>query len=111
MAAGQKLKSLLEERGISVNQLSNATGIAKPTLYAIINRDSSRADIDILSKIAAALGVSLDFFASKSTTQEVISLSPNERILVDNYRHSDSDGRDAIMYVSSTFRKIHEKNQ
>ena len=61
MNLGSRLKQILDERGLTVTQFSKEAGVPAQTLYALINRDSNKADMDILIKILTALG--MDFFA------------------------------------------------
>lgn len=60
MSFGKKLQRILEERNISVLELSNKTGISSNTLYAIIRRDSSNINIEILRKLADFLEITTD---------------------------------------------------
>lgn len=61
MNLGSRLKQLLSERGITVTQLSRDAGIPAQTVYALINRDSNKADMDILTRLLCAL--QMDFFS------------------------------------------------
>lgn len=60
MNLGSRLKQILEERGLTVTQFSKEAGVPAQTLYALINRDSNKADMDILIKLLTALN--MDFF-------------------------------------------------
>ena len=60
MNLGSRLKQLLDERGLTGTQLSKEAGVPAQTVYALINRDSNKADMDILMKLLAALD--MDFF-------------------------------------------------
>ncbi|MBO5247434.1 MAG: XRE family transcriptional regulator [Eubacterium sp.] len=60
MNLGSRLKQHLEARGWTVTQFAKDAAIPAQTLYALINRDSNKADMDILLKILAAL--EMDFF-------------------------------------------------
>ena len=60
MNLGSRLKQLLDERGLTVTQFSKEAGVPAQTVYALINRDSNKADMDILMKLLAALD--MDFF-------------------------------------------------
>ena len=60
MNLGSRLKHILDERGLTVTQFSKEAGVPAQTLYALINRDSNKADMDILIKLLAALD--MDFF-------------------------------------------------
>ena len=55
MHIGSRLKQILEERNMTVSQLARESGIPAQTLYAMINRDSNKADMDIMAKMLVAL--------------------------------------------------------
>lgn len=57
MGVGMRLKNILRDKGITIKQLAEITGISVNTLYSITKRDSERVDDVILQRIAAALGV------------------------------------------------------
>ncbi len=63
MGLGVKLTQLMEMHGTHVSDLARKIDVAPQTLHSIIKRDSTRADINILSKIAKVYGVDLDYFA------------------------------------------------
>lgn len=60
MNLGSRLKQILDERGMTVTRFSKEAGIPAQTVYALINRDSNKADMDILMKLLTALD--MDFF-------------------------------------------------
>lgn len=60
MNLGSRLKQILDERGMTVTRFSREAGIPAQTIYALINRDSNKADMDILMKLLTALD--MDFF-------------------------------------------------
>lgn len=70
MALGKRLKSILEEKGITILELSQITGISKNTLYAITKRDNDTMKYENLKKIADALNMTpdeiVDYDVSKS---------------------------------------------
>ncbi len=59
MNIGSRLKQILSERGMTVSQLSRESGVPAQTLYAMINRDSNKADMDIMAKMLLALDMDL----------------------------------------------------
>lgn len=59
MGFGLHLKEILRERGMTIKQLSEDSGISVNTLYSITKRDSLRVDPVILKKIAQTLGLSV----------------------------------------------------
>lgn len=62
MGIGNKLDSLLSERGITVTELARKVGVAPTTIYSIIQRNNKKVDIDVLIKIAKTLGVNTEYF-------------------------------------------------
>ncbi len=60
MNLGSRLKHILNERGLTVTRFAKDADIPAQTVYALINRDSNKADMDILMKVLAALD--MDFF-------------------------------------------------
>ena len=76
MGIGYILDELLKEKDINVNELARKTGISPSTLYSIIRRDNTKADLDILMKIARELKVSVDYFYDRSQSSHVYYLNP-----------------------------------
>ncbi len=65
MGFGNRLKDLLNQKGLSIKELSEITGISINTLYSITKRDTRIPSDYILEKIANAFGIApyelLDF--------------------------------------------------
>ena len=57
MGAGTRIKEILREKGMTIKQLAELSGVSVNTLYSITKRDSKHIDETILQKIADALGV------------------------------------------------------
>lgn len=76
MGIGYILDELLKEKDINVNELARKTGISPSTLYSIIRRDNTKADLGILMKIARELKVSVDYFYDRSQSSHVYYLNP-----------------------------------
>lgn len=71
MGIGNKLSELLEVNNMNPNELAKKVGVAPTTIYSMIKRDSKKADIEVLLKIADILGVTVEYFVdedSKPTT-------------------------------------------
>ena len=57
----KRMKALMDEKGISINQLARMTGDAVMTIHGIVSGEHlPRAGV--LCRIAKALGVSVDYF-------------------------------------------------
>ena len=83
MGIGSKIGALLKEQGRSAAWLSRETEIPATTLRSMISRDSDRADIDALEKIASALGCSfVDLLGYEvDENKKTITVSSNEDFL------------------------------
>lgn len=60
MGIGKKIEEMMKKRGTNANELAQKTGLTASTIYSMIQRDSSRVDIDILLKVAHALDITAD---------------------------------------------------
>jgi transcriptional regulator with XRE-family HTH domain len=60
MAVGDRIRVLREEKGWTQNHLSKITGVPQPTIWRLEKGEITSPKIDLLKKIALALGVSID---------------------------------------------------
>ncbi len=67
MNLGSRLKQILKDRGLTVTRFSEEAGIPAQTVYALINRDSNKADMDILMKMLSALQMDLFTFMDQES--------------------------------------------
>ena len=73
MGIGNKLDTLLKERGMTVTELARRVGVAPTTIYSIIQRNNKKVDIDVLIKIARILGVNTEYFADSNDQSQTIA--------------------------------------
>jgi len=59
MNIGSRLKEILDQRNMNVSQLSREADVPAQTLYAMIKRDSNKADMNIMARILEALDMDL----------------------------------------------------
>ena len=81
MGIGNKIGTLLKEQGRSAAWLSRETKIPATTLRSMISRDSDRADIDTLEKVAKALGCSVLDLISKEAFEKA---SDSDKVKISN---------------------------
>ena len=58
---GERIKQLRTERGLTLDQLAQATDSSKSYIWELENKNPPRPSAEKLSSIAAALGVTVDF--------------------------------------------------
>ena len=94
MGFGKKLKHLLNEKSITVAELSRQTGIPAATLYSIIRRDSTPKSADIIA-ISNVLGVDIQNYIYKTYHFDKEYLQ-NLHTAMNKYFHSDTDLNDKM---------------
>ena len=100
MGIGNKLAHLLDANETNANELAKKIGVSPQTIYSIIKRDSKKADIEVLLKIADVFGVSAEYFVydtlpdSRSVFSHSFSSSEYEHIK--KYRKLDTHGKDMV---------------
>jgi transcriptional regulator with XRE-family HTH domain len=58
---GERIKQLRTDRGLTLDQLAQATESSKSYIWELENKNPPRPSAEKLSAIAAALGVTVDF--------------------------------------------------
>lgn len=78
MGIGARLKKILDEKEVSIKDLSLMSGVSLNTLYGITKRDNDTVKNDILERISSSLGVPAQYllgFESKTTIDEEFEFS------------------------------------
>ncbi|MGE4354798.1 MAG: helix-turn-helix domain-containing protein [Oscillospiraceae bacterium] len=89
---GTKLKAILDERNVNVNELSRRIGVSAQTLYSIIKRDTNKIDFDVLLKICTELDTPVEIFYGSIRPPELPDIE--ELNLLRKYRELDEHGRE-----------------
>lgn len=84
MGIGTRLETLIKERHTNVSELAQKVGVAPTTIYSMIKRDSKKADIDVLLKIAQTLDVDVSYF-SDVPAQRASSPAPSDSDILPSY--------------------------
>ncbi len=93
MGIGSKLDILITSKGRKVNDVARAANVPASTVYSIIKRDNTKADLDDLQRLAKELGVTLEYFVDGYDTDSIPSLADPEHQLLDNYRQLNPVGQ------------------
>lgn len=91
MGIGKQIERLLSEKSISLKELSVRSGVSYNTLYAMLKRDSVKADPTTIEKIATVLNITpyelYDFTAKYSIPEQnsaqYVFDSEEHRLLMD----------------------------
>ncbi len=114
MGIGDKLQELIMKRKTNVSELAQRASVSPSTLYSIIKRNNTKADIDVLIRISTILGVSVDYFSDEPQTvinkTSLLPFSEHEETLIKKYRQLDADGKEDVDdYVDMKLAKIQRK--
>lgn len=103
MGIGSKLSKLMDMNGTNANELARKIDVSPQTIYSIIKRDSKKADIEVLLKLADTLGVTAEYFVDDINTGNGFSLEQYSKEELDHlkkYHNLDTLGQshvDAIL--------------
>lgn len=65
MKFGERIKELRTAKGLTLEQLAQATGSSKSYIWELENKDPPRPSADKLSEIATSLGVTVDYLIGR----------------------------------------------
>lgn len=101
MKIGEKLQGLMVAKGTNANELAQRAGVPASTLYSIIKRNNTKADIDVLIRIANILGVPVEYFGEEesiwtSAGKKAFELSEAEVDVIKKYRQLGAGDKEKV---------------
>lgn len=103
MGIANKLRDLMHTKDINANELAKMVDVTPSTIYSILQRDSKSMNLDLVMKIAHALGVSTDELLGRSGSTRY--LSDLEVELIDSFRSASEDTKSAVCAVLGVQRQ------
>ena len=108
MRYGKNLKNLLDEKGMTVKELTRKTGIAPTTFYSIIQRDAA-IRFDTALRISNVLDIPINSICKDNPYEDMETLpklsSDKEQLIAYFYVLDDAARKDVFEYL-----KIMKKN-
>ncbi|MGI6028237.1 MAG: S24 family peptidase [Candidatus Heteroscillospira sp.] len=102
---GSKLKAILDERDVNVNELSRRIGVSAQTLYSIIKRDTNKIDFDVLLKICTELEIPVELFYGSQPPPGLPEI--HELGFLKKFRELDEHGRNLTeMVLNSEYERV-----
>lgn len=80
------LQHLIKNSGKTVVEISEECGIPSGTLYNMLKRNGTKADLQALKTLADYFGEDISIFLGLYQYERPIKLSPREKKLLENYR-------------------------
>jgi transcriptional regulator with XRE-family HTH domain len=106
---GRQIRQLRFQRGMTLKEVSEITGLSKPSLSQIENNDGA-PPIATLIKIATALGVKIGhFFKEPESSQRLVVVRRDERHKLNRLSHEDQYAAIGYWYESLAYPMV-EKN-
>ena len=105
---GEKIKKLLEDRGMRQTDLARITGIPKQTINSIVVRNNKSVDFSSMEKIADALGVPIEYFKEMPVQTDDKKIEPTsegeltekERRFVDAFTALSPSNRHTLLVIA-----------
>lgn len=103
MGIGKTLNILLAEKGVTANELAVKAGVTPSTIYSILKRDNTKADIEVLLKICRALNVDVERFYQEYYSElgfkPIVhnTLSTNEKRIIELFKELDEIQQENII--------------
>ena len=106
MAIGEKLARIIKEKNRNVNDIASSTGVNAQTIYSIIKRNNTKADLDDLFLICDELVISIDEFRSDdifnrdNADVQFNNLTDDETRLIKAFRSLSTEDRNALIRLA-----------
>ena len=96
-----RLKSLMNDRGWTEYRLAKECGLSESTIANIFRRNCTPS-FSTLETICSALGITMAQFFSEG---EMIELTPDIKLLFENYIGLTSEQKKAVMQLIKTIKQ------
>ncbi|MBE6910011.1 MAG: helix-turn-helix transcriptional regulator [Ruminococcaceae bacterium] len=90
------LQHLMERDKVNTKELAKATGIPPTTLYSMLGKKTSQADLLTLKQLADYFGENVSIFCGLAAYERPIRLSDKERLLLTSYRGFSEEGKNRL---------------
>ncbi len=94
-----KLKSILNQRYMSIHKLAVLSGVPYSTIYSIIKRDTEKVDPKIISKIAKALGIDESVLHDDVIIRNASTPEELARLRLDETIQNCAKGENKLLYL------------
>lgn len=90
---GSVLQYLMDRDEISITDLAAATGINRQTLYSMLKKTTSQADLFTLRELSAYFKEDISIFCGLSQYQKPIHLGDQEAFIITVFRKLNQTGQ------------------
>lgn len=93
-ALGEKIRGLRKEKGLTLDQLAERTASSKSYIWELENKSPPRPSAEKLSKIAAELGVTMEYLLDLE--QRITEVDATDQMFFRKYREMEPDVKKKI---------------
>ncbi len=93
-ALGEKIYKLRKEKGLTLDQLAELAESSKSYIWELENKNPPRPSADKLSKIAAQLGVTMDYLIDQE--HKITEADATDEMFFRKYREMDPEVKKKI---------------
>lgn len=110
MKLGEKLNIIIKQNKMSINQVATEANVPPSSLYSIIQRNSTKVDVDAFIRICKVLGCKPEDFSNEileaAGKQEQPLVTANEARLLDYYRCFNKEGQEKLIDIASDMAQL-----
>lgn len=107
MGFKENLKNELAYQDMTVKELASLTGISKHTLDNYLNIRGYMPSADVAVKIAATLGVTVEYLVTGEEKPGDSSCGSDTRFLVQNFKLLSENDRKMIISIMKLYKNQH----
>ena len=97
-ALGEKIYKLRKKKGLTLEQLAERTDSSKSYIWELENKAPPRPSADKLSKIAAQLGVTLDYLLDQE--HKIAEADATDEMFYRKYQKMDPEVKEKIRKIA-----------
>ena len=102
----ERIKLLIEQSGLSYQELEKRTGIKKSSLQRYASGTTAKIPLDVIEKLSKAFNVSQEYlmgWSDKANTPEKSKLSEGEKMWLELYHKLSNETREMLITSLDTF--------
>ena len=112
----ERIKSLIEQSGLSYQELEKKTGIKKSSLQRYASGTTVKIPLDVIEKLSKTFNVSQEYLmgwsdSQKANTPEKPRLSEGERLWMELYHRLSHETRKVLITSLGSFDRLTEDQQ
>lgn len=111
----ERIKSLIEQSGLSYQELEKKTGVKKSSLQRYASGTTVKIPLDVIEKLAKAFNVSQEYLMGweddkKANAPEELILSEDEKALINAFRQIPEEKQKAFIEMGRLYANSLKKD-